>query len=301
MGMSDVPKYTSRWSVVEHPLIVTQASKYLLDPLTAPEPSQETGPGTHFYPSKSSATSVASDTRSEVPKRKSVASVDVRPKSSSPKNAYPSPPASASPRANNRPARRQEAFSNFDGAFSPRQSTAQSSAIGTSTADTSEVPTSSTGRRRTSSLTQRYPGDQSHRPLDIIRKDTKAANRAPHLKKKQLVGPDTIDSLDTVGGGKYHHEGPYDATLLARNVEFMNSPVEAVSSTNEQTLRATPREKVLDSLRKHRPLDGVATVPSGMTDREGRIFHYEEGTDLMIEEGNYKRWPGVVRNVSIMF
>lgn len=109
-----------------------------------------------------------------------------------------------------------------------------------------------------------------------------------------MVGPDTIDKLDWTGGA-YHHDGPYDATLLARNISHSNSPVEAVAASNKEALKATPREKILDSIRKHRPLDGVAMVPPGIADREGRVYNYEEGANLMIEEGgNYKRWPGVV-------
>ena len=150
------------------------------------------------------------------------------------------------------------------------------------------------GRRRGSSLGARFPGDQSHRPLDIIRHDTKLANRAPHLRKKHIPGTDTIDDLDNVGFA-YHHEGPYDATLLSRNLSGPNSPIAAVQSTNAEALKATPRENIEDSLKKHRPLDGVALVPPGMTDLSGNRLEYEEGTDLMIENGgNYKRWPGVV-------
>jgi len=93
--------------------------------------------------------------------------------------------------------------------------------------------------------------------------------------------------------GGYHHDGPYDATLLARNTSFLISPVEAVSGTNEEALKATPRERVIDSVEKHRPLDGVAVVPPGVNNT-GNTFNYQEGSDLMIEEGHYKRWEGVV-------
>lgn len=127
----------------------------------------------------------------------------------------------------------------------------------------------------------------------MIKRETKLANRAPHLRKKHIVGSDSIDRLDTVGG-KYHHDGPFDATLLARNTSFFNSPVEAVSSATEEALKATPREKIKDSVEKHRPLDGVAVVPPGEADFSGRTYEYEEGADLMIEDGNYKRWTGVV-------
>lgn len=129
----------------------------------------------------------------------------------------------------------------------------------------------------------------------MIKRDVKLANRAPHLRKKHYVGPDSIDNLDTVGGA-YHHEGPFDATLLAKNISYKSSPVEAVRRTNLEALKATPREMIRDSIEKHRPLDGVATIPSGMADENGRVYHYTEGTDMMIENGgDYKRWPGVVR------
>ena len=200
--------------------------------------------------------------------------------------AYPSPPHSASPH--------KTRFSNRREAATGHQDAPQRSSLDR---PSTEIPTSSAastivGRQRGSSLSERYPGDQSHRPLDIIRKETKTANRHPHLRKKHYVGPDSIDQLDNVGG-KYHHDGPFDPTLLARNTEFLYSPVEAVAGTTEEALRATPREKVIDSVRRHRPLDGVATIPPGVTDSTGRTFNYEEGTDLMIE-GDYKRWPGIV-------
>lgn len=129
----------------------------------------------------------------------------------------------------------------------------------------------------------------------MIKRETKLADRAPHLRKKHMIGPDTIDKLDRTGGS-YHHDGPYDATLLARNTSIPSSPLEAVAVSNREALKATPRENIIDSIQKHRPLDGVAMKPPGIPDREGRVYNYEEGTDLMIEEGgNYKRWPGVVR------
>ncbi|MCJ1313054.1 hypothetical protein MMC25_006730 [Agyrium rufum] len=244
------------------------ASKYLLDPLNAPGPSEETGPGTHyrstFAPISSTNVSTASNTHKKQP------SVETR------ERTYPSPPHAANPRRDNINNGQNHNFSN--------DASARTS---------SEIPTSSQagGRTRATSLSSRYIGDESHRPLDIIRKENKAANRAPHLRKQHLVGADTVDKLDAIGGG-YHHAGPYDATLLARNTSFTNSPIEAVSGTNEETLKATPREKVLDSIHRHRPLDGVAVIPPGQSDRHGRTLEYQEGTDMMID-GGYKRWPGV--------
>ncbi len=143
-------------------------------------------------------------------------------------------------------------------------------------------------------MSARLPSDQMQRPLDIIRRESKRAHRAPHLRRGHIPGPDTIDRLDNVMGS-YHHEGPYDATLLARNISPAISPLQAVRSSNRETLRATPIEKVKDSIERHRPLEGVAALPPGMRDVSGRKLEYEEGPNLMIENGgNYKRWPGVV-------
>lgn len=322
-------------------LTIFQASRYLLDPLNAPDPSAETGPGTHynstFAPktqhrsSSSSPTEAqktpASSIRSSNPSssqrlQKTPPSVSARsnhppssqkptpsvsnrssnnPYRNAPSTGYPSPPQSSSPRKDrfSTSTYRQEAFPDFDGSYPPtptRQSMDQASTqIPTSTGGQNSTTTDG-HRRRGSSLNQRYPGDQSHRPLDMIKQDAKTAHRHPHHRKKHIVGTDTIDRMDTVGG--FHHDGPYEATLLARNMVYTNSPVEAVSTTNEEALRATPREMIKDSVEKHRPLDGVAMVPPGMEDRYGHVYNYNEGTDMMIENspegGAYKRWPGVV-------
>ncbi|OTB17321.1 hypothetical protein K445DRAFT_275411 [Daldinia sp. EC12] len=138
----------------------------------------------------------------------------------------------------------------------------------------------------------------SERPLEAIKRATKAADRAPHLRKKNRTGADTVDALDTTGfGGIYHHDGPYDATLAARNRDKRYAPVEAVKYGNMEALKATPRENVVDSLERHVPLQGTATIPPGEPDYSGRIMQYEEGADLMREEdapgGPYKRWDHI--------
>ncbi|CZR55293.1 uncharacterized protein PAC_05180 [Phialocephala subalpina] len=253
------------------------ASKYLLDPLTAPEPSQETGPGTHF-----------TTTVNRAPSTSIIPAVSGSSKTPS-STVYPTPPSSASPTrstfSNNNPyasSHRAAAFSDYSNAGPRRKSPDESTG-------------STAGRRRGSSLGERYPGDMSHRPLDQLRKEAKAANRAPHLRKKHLPGADIIDSLDrSMLGGPYHHEGPYDATLLARNTSYESSPVEAVRGTNEEAIRATPREKIKDSLDRHVPLQGTAVIPPGMAGVDGKPMEYEEGADLMREPdapgGAYKRW-----------
>ena len=152
-------------------------------------------------------------------------------------------------------------------------------------------------RRRGSSLTERFPGDTSHRPLDQLAREKAIADKSRHVTKKHQIRPDTIDNLDTVGAGAYHHSGPYDATLLARN-NTRDSPLAALKDSNAETLKATPRENVLDSVRGHRPLDGVAVYPPGSIDRlTGQIYDYEQGENMMIDNnpggGAYKRYPGL--------
>jgi len=119
----------------------------------------------------------------------------------------------------------------------------------------------------------------------MLAKEERRAYRAPHLKKHHQIGVDVIDNLDTVGGSKYHHEGPFDATYYTRNTSFNSSPLEAVAWTNEEALKATPKERVLDSVRGKKPLDGVATYPPGATDRLGNKYNYEEGANLQVEDG----------------
>jgi hypothetical protein len=142
----------------------------------------------------------------------------------------------------------------------------------------------------------------SHRPLAILTRQHRAADRAPHLHNHRRQQPsDTIDSLDSTGpvpGVTYHHDGPFDATLKERNLNKKYAPIDAVRDTNAEALKATPREFVQDSLVKHVPLQGTAVVPPGMQDFGGRTMEYEEGADLMREEdaagGAYKRWDHVV-------
>ncbi|KAJ9629207.1 uncharacterized protein PV06_00713 [Exophiala oligosperma] len=274
------------------------ASKYLLDPLNAPEPSQEDGPGNAFRGGPSAAPKATPPGRTYSGRRLSknnpfhkssksdISTTEVKRSvslhsngnayrnSSSPATAYPSPPPSAnspngafssgSPRS---PSHRQEAF----GEHRP-------------------------GRRRGSSLTERYPGDKSHRPLDTLTKEKHVADRSRYATRKHHIQPDTIDSLDHSGGSAWHHGGPYDATLFARN-NSSNSPLAALADSNAEALKATPKERVIDSVVRHRPLDGVATYAPGDTDRMGNIYNYREGDNMMIEGGPeggaYKRWPGI--------
>ncbi|KAL9013363.1 MAG: hypothetical protein Q9173_001935 [Seirophora scorigena] len=263
------------------------AQKYLIHPLTAPEPSQETGPGTH-YNSTFSSNPYRQSTSSTSSQKKAPA-VSVRETNTDHRNGLPSPPSSASPQRDRFPKPPPSQTSTHN----RRSSDQASTQVPTSTGGHSSSIAPTNRVRRTSSLSARYQGDRSHRPLEMIARDQKLAHRSPHLRKQQHIGADSIDKLDIIGGG-YHHGGPFDAASLARNQQYKSSPIEAVAGTNTEALRATPQEKILDAVRKHRPIDGVAVVPPGHADREGRLYNYREGTDLMIEDGgNYKRWDGV--------
>lgn len=116
-----------------------------------------------------------------------------------------------------------------------------------------------------------------------------------HSHRRNRVNPDVIDQLDNVNFLQYHHEGPYDAVYPERNVCSKRSPLEAVKDSNEEALRATPMYKIIDSVSKHRPLDGVAFHPPGTTDKEGQTYDYTEGDNMMAErEGRFVRVPGEV-------
>ncbi|RVX72505.1 hypothetical protein B0A52_03695 [Exophiala mesophila] len=264
------------------------AAHYLLDPLTAPEPSQETGPGTTLRPGATvapvkpppSEPSPGRRLSKNNPYRKisnsSTGTADIRRSvslnnhSNNPFQATPpqSPEFIRSPHSPRSPDHRQEAFGQNGGG----------------------------GRRRGSSLNERYPGDKSHRPLDTLTREKHSADRSRHMTKKHHIRPDTIDNLDSTGLGTYHHGGPYDATLFARN-NSSNSPLAALADSNAEALKATPREKIIDSVQHHRPLDGVAAHAPGQYDRNGNLYTYEEGENMMVDlapgGGSYKRWPGV--------
>jgi hypothetical protein len=85
---------------------------------------------------------------------------------------------------------------------------------------------------------------------------------------------------------------------MSRNLEEKYSPLAAVRDSNMEAIRATPKEFIQDSLQKHVPLQGTATIPNGGYDLSGNPMTYSEGADLMREAdapgGAYKRWDGIV-------
>jgi len=89
--------------------------------------------------------------------------------------------------------------------------------------------------RRGGSLRQRYPGDMSHRPLDIIKREHRAADHAPHLRvHRRQQGSDPIDLLD--------HTGPLLDTAYHHEGPF--DPTMKVRNTNKMY---SPVEAVKDS------------------------------------------------------
>jgi hypothetical protein len=289
-GSAGLPKDGSSVKVREHRTSSSVGSNPFI-------PSQHTGGsvGTNpFLPSQHTGSSAQTN-----PYRRSRASSEAKAPSAtvsqigqttptSRRYEYPSPPQSASPRKQHFSDHRAAAFGSMNDSR-PRRSSQPSSAR----------PQSEriSGRSRGASLNY---GETS--PLDTIRKETKTAHRAHHLRKKNFQGADIIDRLDKTGVSQYHHEGPYDAASLARNRDKKHSPVAAVQDSNEEALRATPRENIQDAVNRHRPLEGVATVPPGMADKFGRVYNYEEGTDMQrdpLNKGDYKRVPGVVSHITL--
>lgn len=293
----------ARECFVSTPLTDLQAQAMLIDPLNAPEPSAETGLNTHF--GNTMAPKQASSTASP---RTSLSSNNPFRDGGSPKTHSPPTKAGASVSATERqgsrerfPNYREEAFSGHN---THRRSGSGAHGPGTHPPPTyEEGAASGSGRRRGSSLRERYPGDESTKPLDVIRRDSRKAHRSPHLNKRHIPGADVIDRLDpALGGRAYHHEGPYDAATLARNMDPKTAPLNALQTSNAEALKATPKENIRDAVERHKPLDGVAVVPPGEPDQFGRTYNYEEGTDMMREgtgsDAGYKRWPGKVSSTT---
>jgi hypothetical protein len=89
-------------------------------------------------------------------------------------------------------------------------------------------------------------------------------------------------------GTPYHHDGPYEATLAARQIPG-RAPVDALKESNAAILAATPAASIRDCLENHYPLQGVAMYPPGTCG----LGDYEE-YDVMVKDGNYKRWDHMV-------
>ncbi|PGH16376.1 hypothetical protein AJ80_05226 [Polytolypa hystricis UAMH7299] len=156
---------------------------------------------------------------------------------------------------------------------------------------------STLNHRRTSSLPSK-PDSNRRRSCNnnsnMSRHEGKQSHRSRRSRRSTQIQPDVIDRLDTTPGGYYHHEGPFDAASREKNMSKKRSPLYAVRGSTAEALKATPREKIVDSIQKQRPIDGVAFYPPGTTDRNGHTYDYEEGYNMMTEDrGNFRRWPGM--------
>lgn len=259
----------------------SQATSVLIDPLTSAQPSEETGLNSHFTRSPASPRHSPAESISNNPFRNNRNSIGdesafthVRQTS---RGSLGSPSAPSSPKGAKSARVHEQAVGVFDAEPSLRKSLDGSS------------PANANGHRRNSSLKARFPGDDSLAPLDMMRRDSKKANRASHLKKQHIPGPDIIDRLDpTINNIAYHHEGPYDAALRARNADVKASPIAALKESNNEAIKATPPENIRDALQSHRPMDGTAVLPPGVPDKLGRKLSYVEGENERYEgaQGN---------------
>jgi Pal1 cell morphology protein len=218
-----------------------EAYTYMIDPLVAPDPSDETGLNTKFR----STFDPATESRENLVRNQKLHDQKMQ-ATHSPKHSSPLSPTGG----------RLRASSNASPPTSPSNATASI--------------------RRGKSLNHGHHYDPQQKRRS---------------RRVSLQPIDTIDTLDFSPGGPYHHEGPYDATLISRNLNQLTSPVAAVADSNAAALKATPRENIMDAVLKHRPLDGTASVPPGVTDGLGRKYSYEE-SNMMAETG-YGKWQWI--------
>ncbi|KAL7358539.1 hypothetical protein ACKS0A_02554 [Histoplasma ohiense] len=152
-----------------------------------------------------------------------------------------------------------------------------------------------------SSPTSTRPSPPPYSPTNHPHSHSRSnSNSSTHSRTRMLpsstyLPPDVIDFLDDITPFHYHHEGPYDAASHHRNRSCHNrNPIDALKSSNEEALKATPPGKIADCIWNSRPLDGVAYYPPGSTDPEGNTYDYEEGSNMMTEDrGDIRRWPGM--------
>ncbi|KAJ6134555.1 hypothetical protein N7523_000877 [Penicillium sp. IBT 18751x] len=140
--------------------------------------------------------------------------------------------------------------------------------------------------------TEHYPVEPKKRRESQSSVPRRSKSQRIYSRNSMLVNPDIIDQLDNVTSYSYHHEGPYDAVCAERNLDSKHSPLEAVRESNEEALRATPKDKITDCLNSHRPLDGTAFFPPGHTDINGETYDYQEGPNVVRSDyglGGYMR------------
>ncbi|KAF3481969.1 uncharacterized protein GIQ15_04728 [Arthroderma uncinatum] len=91
---------------------------------------------------------------------------------------------------------------------------------------------------------------------------------------------DFVDKMDTASE-PYHHEGPFDFAARERIFLSDHPALQALQDSNEEDLKATPNDMILDSFHNHHPFDGVATFPPRSKSENGDLlsdpyYHQEE-------------------------
>jgi hypothetical protein len=161
----------------------------------------------------------------------------------------------------------------------------------TLTAMAATNPRSQVRTRPASSSPQQPPANWKEnspvRPPARNRPQSLDSTRRPQ-RISHIPGPDPVDVLGNIMGTPYHHDGPFEATLFARQIPG-RAPVDALRESNAHTLAATPNASIVDCLEGHYPLQGVAVLPPG----QGGVGMYEE-YDVMVQDGGYKRWEHMV-------
>lgn len=136
-----------------------------------------------------------------------------------------------------------------------------------------------------------------YHPLPELKTKSRVPDASLGVSRESSPLESIRSSLD-LNGVSFYQGGPYDAVLPRRNIDVRYSPLAAVHDSNMEALRATPQHHIKDCLKRHLPLQGTATVPSGGVDMHGNIMEYEEGADLMREPDAagcaYKRWDNLV-------
>jgi hypothetical protein len=258
------------------------AQNHLINPLHAPSPSEETGLNTSFRSTFAPATESQEDLIRH--QQNLQAAQRTQDRAFQEKIHHPAAfsdfsPKTASPLGPNGGGGKGRQRASSTTTMSPPSSPYSAGGAGVGATVTTPL------RKRGNSL------NHHHHHSSSSPRSNNGKSSGDRRRRRLSVPVDTIDSLDFGPGGPYHHEGPFDATLVSRNLNLISSPVAALASSNAEALSATPRENVLNALTKHRPLEGTASVPPGVRDEWGRRYNYKESN--VMQESGYGRLQAV--------
>lgn len=186
------------------------------------------------------------------------------------------------------PQRRHQRHHRNDRGGSRRPSTASSRRSRPSWADQPATASSSRPRSNRSNRSTIISSGRS-RPNWIEQYATTTISHLRYTRGNQ----DLIDTLDNAATTLYHHEGPYDALSRVRNRNPALSPLRALENQTAGPNDSSRQENRCNDnkLNSHRPLPSQPLYPPGTVDREGRVYDYEEGANIMFDT---MRLPGYV-------